>query len=42
MIINSGIEEVVYNTAYPLGEQPLKLLKNAKIKVRNLSTHSAH
>jgi dCMP deaminase len=42
MIINSGINEVVYNTAYPLGEQPLRLLKNAKIKVRNLSTHSAH
>ncbi len=42
MIINSGLSEVVYNTAYPLGGAALKLLKEAKIKVRNLSTHSKH
>ncbi|MBI5223841.1 AAA family ATPase [Candidatus Micrarchaeota archaeon] len=34
MIINSGLKEVVYNVAYPLGETPLKLLKEAGIIVR--------
>lgn len=37
MIINSGIEEVVYNTDYPLGDVSFKLLKEAKIKIRQLS-----
>jgi len=34
MIINAGIKEVVYNVDYPLGEVPMKLLKDAGIKVR--------
>jgi len=34
MIINAGIKEVVYNVDYPLGETPLRLLKDAGIKVR--------
>jgi len=34
MIINAGITEVVYNVDYPLGEVPLKLLKEAGVKVR--------
>lgn len=34
MIINSGISEVVYNAAYPLGEQPLALLRTAGVHVR--------
>ncbi len=36
MIINCGITEVVYNTSYPLGETSLKLLEEAKIKIRKL------
>jgi dCMP deaminase len=36
MIINSGIEEVVYNAHYPLGKVPLTLLKSAGIKTRSL------
>ncbi|MBN2478332.1 AAA family ATPase [Candidatus Micrarchaeota archaeon] len=36
MIINSGIEEVVYNSKYPMGDSPFKLLKEAGIKVRSL------
>jgi dCMP deaminase len=40
MIINSGLKEVVYNLAYPMGGQAIQLLKEADIKVRNLSTHS--
>lgn len=36
MIINSGITEVVYNAAYPLGERPLELLEEAKIKIRKI------
>ena len=36
MIINSGMREVVYNSAYPLGEMPLKLLKEAGIIVRQV------
>jgi dCMP deaminase len=39
MIINSGLEEVVFNEAYPLGETAISLLKQARIKIRNLSTH---
>ena len=36
MIINSGIKEVVYNANYPLGEMPLKLLKEAGIAARQV------
>lgn len=36
MIINSGLREVVYNVNYPLGGTALKLLKEARIKVRKL------
>jgi len=39
MIINAGISEVIFNEAYPLRDQALSLLKQAQIKVRNLSTH---
>jgi len=34
MIINAGIEEVVYNADYPLGEVSLALLREAGVKVR--------
>ena len=34
MILNAGIREVVYNADYPLGDVPLKLLKEAGVKVR--------
>jgi len=34
MIINAGMAEVVYNVDYPLGDVPLKLLKEAGVKVR--------
>ena len=36
MIINSGIREVVYNQHYSLGGTALRLLKEAKIRVRKL------
>ena len=36
MIINSGIKEVVFNVDYPLGGTALRLLREAKIKVRKL------
>lgn len=36
MIINSGMREVVYNSNYPLGEMPLRLLKEAGIIVRQV------
>ncbi len=36
MIINSGMREVVYNSAYPLSDMPLKLLKEAGIIVRQV------
>jgi dCMP deaminase len=36
MIINSGITEVAYNTDYPLGETPLKLLQEAGIIIRQV------
>ncbi len=39
MIINSGIGEVVYNEAYPLGNEAIALLRQPGIKVRRLSTH---
>jgi len=34
MIINSGIKEVIYNADYPMSDAPLKLLKDAGIKIR--------
>jgi dCMP deaminase len=36
MIINSGLEEVVYNADYPLGEVALDLLREAGVKVRQV------
>ena len=36
MILNSGLSEVVYNAEYPLGEAPLKLLKEAGVIVRKV------
>lgn len=36
MIINSGMREVVYNSAYPMSELPMKLLKEAGIAVRQV------
>ena len=41
MIINSGIAEVVYNEAYPLGAEALKLLHQPHIKVRKFATRKA-
>lgn len=38
MIINSGISQVVYNAAYPLGGGSLELLKEAQVKVRQYGT----
>ena len=37
MIINAGIEEVVYNAAYPLADVPLALLREAGVKVRQVT-----
>ena len=37
MIINSGIDEVVYNAEYPLAETSLALLKEAGVKVRKVT-----
>ncbi len=34
MIINAGIEEVIYNVDYPMAGTPLNLLKEAGVKVR--------
>lgn len=34
MILNSGIREVVYNAAYPMGELPLTLLEEAGVLIR--------
>lgn len=36
MIINSGIEEVVFNADYPLGEQSIALLREAEVHVRQI------
>jgi dCMP deaminase len=36
MIINAGIEEVIYNAEYPLGESSLKLLEEAGVETRQL------
>jgi dCMP deaminase len=35
LIINAGIQEVVYNAEYPLGETALALLREAGVKVRH-------
>lgn len=37
MIINSGIEEVVYNVAYPMGEQALRLIADCGVRIRQVS-----
>lgn len=34
MILNSGIREVIYNAAYPMGELPLALLQEAGVKIK--------
>jgi len=36
MIINAGLQQVVYSASYPLGEVSLKLLREAGVKVRQL------
>jgi len=36
MIINAGIEEVVYNADYPMGDVSLSLLREAGVKVRQV------
>lgn len=36
LIINSGITEVVYNQAYSIEEVPMRLLKEAGVKVRKI------
>jgi dCMP deaminase len=36
MIINAGLNEVVYNAGYPMGERSLDLLKEAGVKVRQV------
>lgn len=36
MIINAGIMEVVYNQHYSLGQSSLKLLREARVKVRKI------
>jgi dCMP deaminase len=38
MIINAGITEVVYSADYPLGDISLRLLREAGVKVRQLSS----
>jgi dCMP deaminase len=37
MIINSGIDEVAFNAGYPLGDVSLALLREAAVKVRQVS-----
>jgi len=36
MIINAGLGEVVYSSAYPLGEASLELLREAGVKLRQI------
>jgi dCMP deaminase len=36
MIINAGLDEVVYNAGYPLGDVSLALLREAGLKVRQI------
>jgi dCMP deaminase len=40
MIINAGLSEVVYSTEYPLGETSLDLLREAGVKLRQVSSAS--
>jgi len=40
MIINGGIAEVVYCSAYPLGERALRLLKEAGVAARQISCNA--
>jgi dCMP deaminase len=37
MIINAGIEEVVYSAEYPLGDTALDLLRESGVKLRNVA-----
>jgi len=37
MIINAGLEEVVYNAEYPLAETSISLLREAGVKVRKVA-----
>ena len=37
MIINAGIDEVAFNAAYPLGETALALLREAGVKLRQVT-----
>jgi len=41
MIINSGLGEVVYNEAYPLGGEALRLLKQAHVHIRKVPSHES-
>jgi len=41
MIINSGLIEVIYNVAYPLGDVSLGLLREAGVKVRQVTLANA-
>ncbi len=34
MIINAGVKEVVYNVDYPMAEAPMRLLRDAGVKLR--------
>ena len=36
MILNSGLKEVVYHAAYPMGDLPLSLLREAGITIRQM------
>ena len=36
MIINAGLNEVVYNASYPLGDRALELLDEAGVKLRQV------
>jgi len=40
MIINAGIVEVIYNVDYPLGEVSLALLREAGVKVRQVTSNA--
>lgn len=42
MIINAGIQEVVYNSNYPLGEIATNLLKEAGVTLRQFSIGDLH
>ena len=34
--VNSGIDEVIYNASYPLGDTSLELLRTAGVKLRQI------